>query len=187
MQKQPVKVKIPAVLWKLHGRQAYRTDLVLTYLAALLVMIFCTVFIPAPPGWRMIVLVIISLDVGGGVISNFTQGTIDYYRESDLSPHAFIWLHLIQGMALALVYWQALWGILAVVGLTLTFASIVVSLRDTPFRPSTGLFAMVLLLLAVVALPALPVPGLVLLILLGLKLIVGFAGHWERGHHNNSF
>ena len=173
------KIRVHPVLWKLHGKQAYLKDLVLTYLAAVAVAVFNLVNADEQSAGWMILLIVLSLDVGGGVISNFPRGTIDYYRGRGLSPHAFIWLHLIQCLVLAGLFQGVFWPILLVSGLTLTSASVVISLHATPYRPQISHFVFVILLLAVQAMPGMPVPAVVLLLLMCLKLVVAFAVCWQ--------
>ncbi|MBF8964083.1 hypothetical protein I0P70_12575 [Pontibacter sp. FD36] len=120
---------------------------------------------------------VLSLDIGGGVVSNFTGGTVAYYRAEARSPHAFVWVHGLQGAVLAWIYGEW-WGEVAVLAaLAMGFASLVIRLQRTGFRRQLGVLLFTLLSLAAVAVPGLPRLGLLLLLLLGLKLILGFAGN----------
>lgn len=97
-------VSIPKSLWKLHGKRAYKSDLIFTYLLAVIVMLFNMLNVKELPVWEIIVIAVLSADIGGGVVSNFTKSTIHYYKEAGLLPHLFIWFHALQTLALAFIY-----------------------------------------------------------------------------------
>ncbi|WP_256006702.1 hypothetical protein [Pedobacter deserti] len=176
------KIHLPPLLWKLHGRSACVTDLLMTYSFAILVGIVNLYFSRDLPVWASVIILALSLDIGGGVISNLTRGTIDYYRQSNHSPYAFIWVHLIQAALLAWVYQELMDQIMMLSLIIMTLSSELIRVSGTERQKplSTFLFGLVLLATLVLEMSALPVR--LLLILLAFKLIMGFAGHSKSLH-----
>lgn len=173
-------INIPKSLWKLHGKEAYKSDLILTYLLAIIVMIFNMLNIKDLALWEIIIVAVLSVDIGGGVISNFTKGTINYYRESDLSPHLFVWFHALQTLALMFVYNAFYIPAAVIMAVAMTGASIAVIFRKTDFQLQISVFFFALVVLLSSFYPELPIPLNTLLLLMSFKLIVGFAGHYGK-------
>lgn len=173
-------INIPKSLWKLHGKEAYKSDLILTYLLAIIVMIFNMLNIKDLALWEIIVVAVLSVDIGGGVISNFTKGTINYYRKSGLSPHLFIWFHALQTLALMFVYNAFYIPAAAIMAVAMTGASIAVIFRKTEFQLQISVFFFALVVLLTSFYPELPIPLKTLLLLMSFKLMVGFAGHYGK-------
>jgi len=180
MHTEDKMVSIPKSLWKLHGKQAYKSDLILTYLLAITVMLFNMLNVKELALWEIIVVAVLSVDIGGGVVSNFTKSTIHYYKEAGLSPHLFIWFHALQTLALAIVYNEFYLPVAIVMGVAMAGASIAVAFRNTVFQLqiSVFLFAVVVLLLNFYS--ELPIPLNTLIVLMAFKLMVGFAGHYGK-------
>ncbi|OJU72574.1 MAG: hypothetical protein BGO09_08685 [Bacteroidetes bacterium 47-18] len=180
MRTEDKMVSIPKSLWKLHGQQAYKSDLILTYLLAITVMLFNMLNIKELELWEIIVIAVLSVDIGGGVVSNFTKSTIHYYKEAGLSPHLFIWFHALQTMALAIIYNEFYLPVAIVMGVAMAGASIAVAFRNTVFQLqiSVFLFAIVVLLLNFYS--ELPIPLNTLIVLMAFKIMVGFAGHYGK-------
>lgn len=173
-------VRIPRSLWKLHGKQAYKSDLILTYLLAITVMLFNMLNVNELALWEIIVIAVLSVDIGGGVVSNSTKSTITYYKEAGLSPHLFIWFHALQTLALAIIYNEFYLPVTIVMGVAMAGASIGVAFRNTVFQLqiSVFLFAVVVLLLNFYS--GSPIPLNTLIVLMSFKIMVGFAGHYGR-------
>lgn len=180
MNSQNKTILIPKFLWKLHGKQAYKIDLALTYLLAVLVMFFSVLNVLELELWKIIVVAVLSVDIGGGVVSNFTKGTIDYYKESSLSPHFFVWFHTLQACALAIIYKDFLVPVAIIMFAAMLGASITAALRKTVFHLQTSVFLFSGVVLLMSFYPQLPVPLNTLIILMAFKLIVGFAGHYKK-------
>lgn len=173
-------VNIPKSLWKLHGKQSYKNDLILTYLLAIIVMLFNILTIKELTLWEIIVIAVLSVDIGGGVISNFTKGTINYYRESDLSPHLFVWFHALQTLALMFIYSEFYIPVLLIMVTAMTGASIAVVFRKNAFQLQISAFFFALVVLFTGFYSKLPIPLKSLLLLMSFKLMVGFAGHYGK-------
>ena len=172
-------IAIPPVLWKLHGRSAYLTDLLMTYSFAILVGIVNLYFSSDLPLWAKMIIIALSLDIGGGVVSNLTKGTIEYYRHSRLSPYSFIWFHLIQAAALSWVYPEWMDQIMLLNIITMTLSSEVVRLSGTSIQKPLSAFSFGLVFLGVLVLESSAIPARLLVVLLAFKLIVGFARQYN--------
>ncbi|MFT2010500.1 hypothetical protein ACMA1I_17630 [Pontibacter sp. 13R65] len=172
-------ISIPKPLWKLHGRKAYLIDLLLTYFMAVLVAVVNVVLSASMPAWQVVLLVVLSLDIGGGAVSNFTSGTIEFYKKSDLSPYTFIWLHLLQAGLLLCIYWSVKSQIILLAFLILVLSSLVIRVREVSYKRQLSIFLFAVFVLIMFSLSDLPKPPCILLVLMGLKLIVGFSGHWK--------
>lgn len=173
-------VPIPKSLWKLHGKSTYQLDLVLTYTLAFILLIFNVAFSLSLPFWKIILIGILSVDIGGGVVSNFTKGTINYYREDKLSPHFFVWFHTLQAVALTIVYWESNWAVVAISLLAMLFSSFTVTLWQSKFQTQVSVFLFAILVLVMSALGEMPKQLYLLLFFMSFKLMVGFAGHWKK-------
>jgi hypothetical protein len=159
-------------------QKTYQMDLVMTYTLAFIVMLFNLFSLGPSILWKIIFVAILSLDIGGGVVSNFTRGTISYYSESKLSPHAFIWFHSLQSIVLTCVYWDFSVQIAIASFMMMTFSSIVINLYQTSFQRQMSIFLFAVLVMAI-SYSGLPLPSFILLLFMGFKMVVGFAGHWK--------
>ncbi|WP_211245452.1 hypothetical protein [Sphingobacterium alkalisoli] len=173
-------VNVPKSLWKLHGKQAYKSDLILTYLLAIIVMFFNMLNAKDLALWEIIVIAVLSVDIGGGVVSNFTKSTISYYKEAGLSPHFFVWFHTLQTLALMFVYNQFYIPAAVIMAVGMTGASIAVVFRKTVFQLQISVFFFALVILLASFYPEMPIPLKTLLLLMSFKLMVGFAGHYGK-------
>lgn len=173
-------VNIPKAFWKLHGKQTYKQDLVMTYLVAILVLLVNLKTGSNLALWKVIVVAILSIDIGGGVVSNFTAGTINYYRESELSPYIFVWLHLLQTLALGFIYGDFFLPILLTMLTAITGSSLAIALHKTVMQRQTSVFFFALEVLLLGFFSELPMPARTLILLMSLKLLVGFSAHYGK-------
>lgn len=76
-------IKPPKFLHDIHGRSTTIFDIILTYTGGLLsvasVYILCLQNSIDISVWKLILLLLISADIGAGVIANFTKGTNSFY------------------------------------------------------------------------------------------------------------
>ncbi|WKN43041.1 hypothetical protein [Tunicatimonas pelagia] len=100
------KVRIPAYLHELHGSQASITDLVITYMAAVIsaiVILYLAASVPLP-NYKFILLGLLALDLAGGVVSNFTESTNSFYTNHPTRRYLFIALHIVQPLLLIWIF-----------------------------------------------------------------------------------
>ncbi|PIE50980.1 MAG: hypothetical protein CSA38_00470 [Flavobacteriales bacterium] len=94
-------VRPPKILHELHGSSTTWFDIILAYsggvLAIISVYVLCLQNNIEIPIWKLILLLLISGDVGAGVVANFTKGTNVYYGGENNSKLrlGFILIHFL--------------------------------------------------------------------------------------------
>lgn len=98
---KPRIITPPKFLHDIHGSTTTLFDIILTYLGGI-VAAGCIYFLYAQsafdiPLWKLILLLLISADIGAGVVANFTKGTNQYYSGNTKSNTriAFIIIHFL--------------------------------------------------------------------------------------------
>ena len=99
-------LRIPRFLHELHGEETSLPALACTYSAAVAAGAAAWVGLaPARPlWWRLAIAVLVFADVGGGVVANFSAGTMRYYRERPRLRVFFLLAHLVQPALLTLAF-----------------------------------------------------------------------------------
>ena len=127
---------------------------------------------------KKIILTILALDIGGGVVANFTSGTNDYYAESLRKRYLFVLFHLIQPSILIWIFPFELLAILGVTLFTLTSSIIVLRLKSPN---NQRIVAVTLLLLSLILSTLLnytdPLAQLIMQFF-SIKLILAFSVNW---------
>jgi hypothetical protein len=100
------KIKVPNYLHELHGKYPDIFTLIGTYLACLISGILVIVFTKnlRLPFWKSILLFVLYADIAGGVISNFSSSTKDYYRTNKNLRLPFIMMHIIHLVLFILIF-----------------------------------------------------------------------------------
>lgn len=102
------KIKIPKFLQELHGEESNLISLISTYLIGIVVTICFYFFLIDSqidlPIWKEVLFLLMSFDIGGGVIANFTEGTRQYYRNQLRKHISFILLHIFHGVAFIIIF-----------------------------------------------------------------------------------
>lgn len=173
-------VNIPKLLWKLHGKNAFIIDLILTYSLGIILLIFNILNTQKLEFWEAIIIGFLSIDIGGGVISNFTRGTIKYYKESNISPHFFIWFHTLQTVGLIIIYNELFISVALLMGVAMVGSSITIASGNTNFQKQTSVFFFALVIILMSSYSELPIPLKTLTVLMSFKIIVGFAAHYRK-------
>ncbi len=175
------KIKVPSFLHELHGENPTVFDLILTYSIAILVtsFIYFLSFNTDLTLLKIVVLLILSLDLAGGVVSNFSKSTTDYYKANKNLRYVFIPLHIIQPSILIWIfpqYWIPILIISIYVLLSMIFVNKISSYEKqrtiAPF-----LFSIALMLIVVFSINSIIVN--LMLLLYAIKLIMAFAVRWE--------
>jgi hypothetical protein len=127
---------------------------------------------------KKIILTILALDIGGGVVANFTTGTNFYYAESLRKRYLFVLFHLLQPSILIWIFPSELLAILGVTLFTLTSSIIVLRLKSPN---NQRIIAVTLLLLSLILSTLLnyndPLAKLIMQFF-SIKLILAFSVHW---------
>ena len=129
---QDKKIQVHKFLFELFGRETTKFDL--------LAIIICSVSFAGlilQQKWnaeistfKLIILIILALDIAGGVIANFTKGTNNYYSESLRKRYLFIFFHLLQPSILIWIFPTELQAILGISILTLISSIIVINVKN---------------------------------------------------------
>ncbi len=123
-------------------------------------------------------LIILALDIGGGVIANFTNGTNNYYAESISKRYLFVLFHLAQPSLLIWIFPSELLAILGITLFTLTSSIIVL---NTKKQYNQRIVAITLLLFSLFLSTILNYtdPFIELIMhLFSIKLILAFSVNW---------
>ncbi len=94
-------IRPPKFLHEIHGSSTTLFDIVLTYAGGILAIVsIYSLYLQSNLSistWKLILLLLISGDIGAGVIANFTKGTNAYYGGEDKSKTkiGFILLHFL--------------------------------------------------------------------------------------------
>lgn len=115
------EINIPKALHELHGKKARLSSLVQVYFTALVVggiALWQTIPLGLPV-WKMFLVFVVFLDVGGGVTANLTSSTNQYYQKKASLRLIFLIMHVIHPLVLMLVFPQNAWFLLFVMVFTL--------------------------------------------------------------------
>ena len=91
-------IKIPKILHEVHGERAVTMDIILPHSISTLASFY---FLSISPSIdfsvvKTILLFILTYDMVGGVIANFSEGTSRFYAASRMRRFKFIALHVLQ-------------------------------------------------------------------------------------------
>lgn len=180
MNMQNKKIQVNKFLVELFGRETTRFDL--------LAIIICSVSFATLTmilKWNVdistikkIILTILALDIGGGVVANFTTGANNYYFESLRKRYLFIFFHILQPLILIWIYPSDSLAIMGISLLTLTSSIIVLNLKN---QYTQRIIAVTLLLLCIILTPILNYSDNLLqivILLYSMKLILAFSVNW---------
>jgi hypothetical protein len=175
------KVAIPSYLHELHGKQASVFDLLVNYTTAIIatiIILYLAWDLSLQP-YKLIILGVLALDLAGGVVSNFTEGTNKYYIEKPKMRYVFIAFHVVQPLVLIWLFPSDLVGIAIVSIYTLIAMTVINSIQEHLRQRVYGAFLMVLgLSISFLVGGMQPIVHL-MLILFVVKLIIAFAVRWK--------
>ena len=175
------KFKVHRLFHELFGRETTTFDLL-----AIVISSFSVAGLTLALKWnanisifKLIMLTILSLDIAGGVVANFTTGTNNYYAESLRKRYFFVLFHLLQPSILIWISPNELQVILGVSIFTLTSSIIVLNIKK---HNTQKIVAITLLLLSFMLSVLLNYSDLLLQIvmqLFSIKLILAFSVNWS--------
>ena len=182
------KIKVHRFFQELFGRETTRFDLLAIIICS---VSFATLTIILK--WNLdistikkIILTILALDIGGGVVANFTTGTNNYYFESLSKRYFFIFFHLLQPLILIWIYPIDSLAIMGISLFTLTSSIIVLNLKD---QYTQRIVAVTLLLLSFILSILLnfsdPLTQL-LMQLFSIKIILAFSVNWNSSDNDET-
>lgn len=178
---QTQKIEVHKFLRELFGRETTTFDLLAIIIssgsfAGLILMIKWNADITVI---KKIILTILALDIGGGIVANFTTGTNIYYAESLRKRYIFVLFHLLQPSILIWIFPSELIAILGVSLFTLTSSIIVLRIKK---HYNQRIIAVTLLLLSIFLSTFLnytdPLTKMIMQ-LFSIKLILAFSVNWD--------
>lgn len=175
------KVSIPSYLHELHGKQASIFDLLVNYTTAIIATLIILYLARdlSLATYQFVILGVLALDLAGGVVSNFTEGTNNYYVEKPKMRYVFIAFHVVQPLLLIWLFPNNLVGIAVVSIYTLISMTVINSIKEHLRQRVYGAFLMVIgLSISFIIDEIQPIVHL-MLILFVVKLILAFAIRWK--------
>jgi membrane glycosyltransferase len=174
------KIKVHRLLRELFGLETTRFDLLAIIISAVSFAALTLILNSnsAALATKAIVLIILALDIGGGVVANFTTGTNNYYAESLQKRYLFVVFHLLQPSVLIWIFPNELLAILGVSIFTLTSSLIVLNIKK---NCNQRIIAVTLLLLSLILSTILNYTdplAQVIMQLFSVKLILAFSVNW---------
>lgn len=176
-------ILIPKFLHEIHGEKALLIDVLLTHIFAILVtsLVISLSWNSELSWFKLIILGILTYDLSGGVLANFSRGTSDHYASNAKARINFLRLHLLQPTLMIYIF-QGTDLVLAAMGVYILFSSFLVnSQKDVQKQLLLGTF------FSLVGICFLFVPGVnlssteqLLLTFFLLKLPLAFAVQWYR-------
>ena len=187
MQKK--KIQVHKFLSEVFGRETTTFDLLAIIISSISFAVLTLFF-----KWyadiaiiKKIILTILALDIGGGVVANFTTGTNNYYAESLRKRYLFVLFHLLQPSILIWIFPSELIAILGVSLFTLTSAIIVLYIKK---QYSQRIVAVTLLLLSLILSTLLnysvPLTKMIMQ-LFSVKLILAFSVNWTPSDRDETY
>ncbi len=177
--------QIPEFLHKIHGIKNTLPEIFMPHIVAVLASIYTVLLMQDYGLLDTILLVIITYDLSGGAVANFTKGTSDYYSKSSRLRNVFLLTHLSQPLVLIYVFSNSTIEIVLLC-LFLLVASVYVnqlkSLRHQTWIGITVVSVSVIFLFG--AIPSLELfkplhPALMMnLIFMSIKLPLSFSVRW---------
>lgn len=175
------KIKIPKFLQEVHGSESTIEGLIYNYITvafitSILILMARDMHIPT---FKYVIYILLSIDLSGGVVSNFMEGTSKYYAESSKKRYIFISLHIIQPLLMYWIFPHEVVNIILIALYTLLMMFVVNSIKE---HSRQRLFAAVFTISGIAlsfALTISPSVLLLMLIMFIIKLILGFAVRWR--------
>ena len=127
---------------------------------------------------KKIVLTMLALDIGGGVVANFTRGTNNYYAETLGKRYLFVLFHLLQPSVLIWIFPNQLFSILGVSVFTLISSIIVLNIKKTYAQRIIALTLLLLCLMLSTLLNYSDPLAQLIMQLFSIKLILAFSVNW---------
>lgn len=182
MERTSRKIQVHKSLHELFGRETNRLDLFAILLGSITLTI--AVQLLCLDGElsliKKIILAFLTLDIGGGIIANFTEGTNNYYSESVRKRYLFIAIHILQPLILSWVFPNNILTILTLTSFTLISSFIITSIERTNTQKTIGA-TMVLIGMILIFLFSFSTQLLQLILLIYVvKLILAFSVNWTH-------
>jgi len=178
---QNKKIQVHKFLGEIFGRETTTFDLLAIIIGSVSFALL-TLFVK----WnadiniiKKIILIILALDIAGGVVANFTRGTNNYYAESLQKRYLFVLFHLLQPSILIWIFPNESLAVLGVSIFTLINSIIVLNVKK---HYNQRIIAVTLLLFSLILSTLFnytePLTKMIMQ-LFSIKLILAFSVNWS--------
>lgn len=185
---QNKKIQVHKFLGEIFGRETTTFDLLVIIISSVSFAVL-TLFVK----WnaditiiKKIILTILALDIGGGVVANFTTGTNNYYAESLRKRYLFVLFHLLQPSILIWIFPSELIAILGVSLFTLTSSIIVLNIKKEYYQRIVAITLLLLSLILSTLLSFTDQLTQVIMHFFALKLILAFSVNWTTDYKDET-
>lgn len=171
------EINIPRSLWELHGERARVSNLIAVYTAGLITgaMVAWQLLGSGITWWRIACSAFLFLDIGGGVVANFSKSTNSYYQEHTRLRVPFLAMHVVHPALLALVFPTVLPFFVFTGVFTLTGAFLVNAVKDREAQQNLAALLFAVGTIGSLLFPVFPAVLYCFTPLFMVKLILGFA------------
>jgi hypothetical protein len=186
MKIQNKKIQVHKFLFELFGRETTTFDVLAIVIGSLSVAGLTLIL-----KWnsnisifKLIILTILTLDIAGGVVANFTTGTTNYYAESLRKRYFFVLFHLLQPSILIWIFPNELQAILVISIFTLISSIIVLNINKHYTQRITAITLLLLSFVLSILLNYSDPLLQIIMQLFSIKLILAFSVNWSSNDKN---
>jgi hypothetical protein len=186
MKIQNKKIQVHKFLFELFGRETTTFD-VLAIVIGSLPVAGLTLILKWNSNisiFKLIILTILTLDIAGGVVANFTTGTTNYYAESLRKRYFFVLFHLLQPSILIWIFPNELQAILVISIFTLISSIIVLNINKHYTQRITAITLLLLSFVLSILLNYSDPLLQIIMQLFSIKLILAFSVNWSSNDKN---
>jgi hypothetical protein len=188
MKIQNKKIQVHKFLVELFGRETTTFDLLAIVIASLSFagLTLALKWNADISIFKLIMLTILSLDIAGGVVANFTTGTNNYYTESLRKRYFFVLFHFLQLSILIWIFPNELQAILGISIFTLISSIIVLNLNKHYTQRITAITLLLLSFILSILLNYSDPLLQIVMQLFSIKLILAFSVNWSSIDNNET-
>jgi hypothetical protein len=182
MEQSDRKIKVHRLLHELFGREITYTDLSFIFIGGIILTVIIQMLCVGSDltTLKKIILAVLTLDIGGGVVANFTEGTNNYYWEDLKKRYLFILIHIFQPLILLWIFPNNFYAVMVVTLFTLVISFTVTSIKEKSSQKTLSITAWLIGICLIFLLNfSMPVIQLILNIYV-TKLVVAFSVNWTK-------
>ena len=171
-------VNVPKILQELHGENTTVLNICLVYVVGLAAAILSMLeLIPKNiEVWKLVLIFILFIDIAGGVISNMTFATNQYYQKRPKLKIVFIVAHIIQPFLLSIMFMENWHYILFVYLLTMSACIVLIQIKKSDLQRVIGSVFLIAGVFGATYLFKVDLASIMVIgILYMIKLILGFS------------
>lgn len=176
------KIKVHKSLYDLFGRETTGFELFLILFGSITLTIATQILCLGSELslTKKVLLSLLTLDIGGGIIANFTEGTNDYYSEDVKRRYLFIAVHILQPLILSWIFANNTLAILTLTVYTLFCSFVVTSIQQQNAQKTIAATMLLIGIILTSLLKFLPHVLELILLVYTIKLILAFSVNWTN-------